>query len=209
MRTIQGSKLERITHRLFLPVVIGALLALAALPFEASVDVNGLYLSGGVDAGAGAAESRLATTAVAQLPRSTPGETAESMERALFDLTNEARLSNGLAPLAFDPEVVAVARARAVTQLTDAPLSHYNGDGQPALPLLLAESGVGFTRAGENLARWKRTDASVPSLVQQALMDSPTHRRNILEPEFDRLGIGAAVDGSGRSAFAEVFRAAP
>ena len=37
-------------------------------------------------------------------------------------------------------------------------------------------------------------------------MKSPTHRMNILEPTFKRVAIGAATDGTGQIAFAEVYR---
>lgn len=40
--------------------------------------------------------------------------------------------------------------------------------------------------AGENLAR----GMDRPEKVHQALMNSPTHRKNILDPRFQRLGVG-------------------
>jgi uncharacterized protein YkwD len=49
----------------------------------------------------------------------------------------------------------------------------------------------------------------MPERVEQALMRSPSHRQNILEPTFNRIAIGAATDSSGRVVFAQIFRAAP
>ena len=40
--------------------------------------------------------------------------------------------------------------------------------------------------AGENLAKGIDT----PTNIHRALMDSPTHRKNILDPRFNRLGVG-------------------
>jgi uncharacterized protein YkwD len=40
--------------------------------------------------------------------------------------------------------------------------------------------------AGENLSR----SYDAPEVVHQALMDSPTHRKNILNPKFTLLGVG-------------------
>ena len=45
-------------------------------------------------------------------------------------------------------------------------------------------------------------------LAGSALMNSPLHRKNILEPTFNLLSIGVAVDPAGRIMFAEIFRAA-
>ena len=44
--------------------------------------------------------------------------------------------------------------------------------------------------------------------LNDALMNSPTHRANILEPTFNRLAIGSAIGPDGRLAFAEIFRTA-
>ena len=40
--------------------------------------------------------------------------------------------------------------------------------------------------AGENLAKGIDT----PARIHEALMDSPTHRKNILDPRFNRVGVG-------------------
>ncbi len=40
--------------------------------------------------------------------------------------------------------------------------------------------------AGENLAKGKDTAAN----IHKALMESPTHRKNILDPRFNRVGVG-------------------
>lgn len=43
--------------------------------------------------------------------------------------------------------------------------------------------------AGENLARGIDPSAT-PADIHQALMDSPTHRKNILDRRFNRVGVG-------------------
>jgi uncharacterized protein YkwD len=68
---------------------------------------------------------------------------------------------------------------------------------------------VQYRLAGENLARWGAADPDGPQRVEQAWMRSPTHLKNILEPSFNRLAVGAATDALGRVAFAQVFRATP
>ena len=52
------------------------------------------------------------------------------------------------------------------------------------------------------------SDATIED-IEQALMQSPTHRHNILEPTFDRMAVGMAEGPNGQVAFVEIFRAAP
>ncbi len=130
------------------------------------------------------------------------------LELALFSLTNVDRVSNGFEPLAFDSAVLEIARARAFGQLGLAALNHANALGELAFVRLLAEAGLSYSLAGENLAR-AVADAARPEIVEQALMRSVTHRQNILEPAFNRLAVGVAADSSGRVAFAQIFRATP
>jgi uncharacterized protein YkwD len=124
-------------------------------------------------------------------------------------MTNSARATNGLAPVTFDQTMLRVARARAAAQIPDGPLSHYNTLGDLAFVGLLAEAGVEYTLAGENLARAAPADATVVAHLNDALMNSPTHRANILEPSFNRLAIGEAAPSIQRVAFAEIFRSVP
>jgi uncharacterized protein YkwD len=130
-------------------------------------------------------------------------------EMNLLALTNRDRANNGLAPVAFDQSLLAVARMRAAAQNLEGPMVHYNSAGQVAIVRLLAEAGVDYTMAGENLARGPSADPVVVRFVNDALMSSPSHRRNILEPTFNRLAVGEASLSSEAVAFAQVFRRAP
>ena len=129
-----------------------------------------------------------------------------SAERTLLDLTNADRVANGLEPLEPDTDTLAIARERAEDQLDAPSLSHVDTNGQLVFAELLAESQLSYRLAGENLARNSVQDASLVQRVEQALMQSPTHRKNILEPTFKRVAIGAATDPTGRIAFAEIYR---
>jgi uncharacterized protein YkwD len=129
-----------------------------------------------------------------------------SHEQALLDLTNADRARNGLPPVTFDSDSLLVARVRAAAQIPDGPLSHYNSLGEVAFVGLLADAGVQFSLAGENLARSSSQDVQTMSRLNDALMNSPTHRANILEPSFNRLAVGAAAGPDGRLALAEIFR---
>ena len=136
----------------------------------------------------------------------TPGSTDE--ETAMFDLINTDRATLGLAPLGADVELLQIARIRASAQDPQTPLTHLDADGVMALERLLAEFGVAYTLAAENLARLDVAPAAALS-AQEALMQSREHRASILDPAFNRLAVGVATDGSGSVTFAVVFRAVP
>jgi uncharacterized protein YkwD len=129
-----------------------------------------------------------------------------SAEQALLDLTNADRVANGLEPLQTDPDTLSIARTRAESQLGTPALSHYDANGQLVFSRLLNDAKVGYQLAGENLARATAQDAVVVERIEQALMQSPTHRKNILERTFKRVAIGAATDSHGQITFAEVYR---
>jgi uncharacterized protein YkwD len=129
-----------------------------------------------------------------------------SVEQALLDLTNADRALNGVPPLQFDPEMVTIARQRATSQLGTPSLSHYDAKGDLVFVSLLADAQLGYQRAGENLARSSANDPGLTEHVEEALMRSPQHRENILEPNFKRLSIGVATDASGQITFAEIYR---
>jgi uncharacterized protein YkwD len=128
------------------------------------------------------------------------------IEQTMLDLTNADRIANGLDPLEFDAQTLAIARARAISQLGTPSLSHYDANGELAFVQLLADERIDYQLAGENLARASAKDAALTSRVEQALMQSPTHRKNILERAFTRVAIGSASDSDGQITIAEVYR---
>ena len=191
---------------------VAALLAALAVSAQVSGDITGTHLDTGpasqavASAAKGWTDGALAITGLGD-PGGVPF--AASLEGALLKLTNADRITNGLAPLDLDFDLVQIARTRAAAQLTETSLTHYNATGDLEFVRLLAESGLDYLLAGENLARFTGLDPSVPERVEQALMRSPTHRQNILEPTFNRMAVGAATDSSGHVVFAQIFRAAP
>ena len=129
-------------------------------------------------------------------------------EQAMLDRTNADRAQFGLPPVTFDQSTLKVARLRAAAQTSGSALSHYNSMGDLAFIGLLADAGVSYALAGENLARATSRGPATVTRLGDALMNSPTHRANILEPAFNRLAVGAAESSDGGVAFAEIFRTA-
>lgn len=147
-----------------------------------------------------------AADAALQLPGDPAAGLLGSVEQTMLDLTNADRAVNGLPPLAFDADMLAIARARAASQLGTPALSHYDANGNLAFASLLSSSHISYELAGENLARASTPDDALETRVEHALMASPTHRKNILEGTFRRVAIGAATDSSGQLTLAEVYR---
>jgi uncharacterized protein YkwD len=175
----------------------GIALGPAALHTHAGTDVISQVAVGALTTAAGNAAGPLAVVTDTSLG---------TFEQALLDMTNADRSQNGLPPVTFDPSSLQVARVRAAAQIPDGPLSHYNSLGEIAFVGLLEDAGVQYARAGENLARASSQDSAIVAQLNDALMNSPTHRANILEPSFNHLAIGAATGPDGRLVFAEIFR---
>ena len=136
-----------------------------------------------------------------------PLDPIAEIERALLEQVNADRAAHGLAPLLPDPEITAIARTRATAQISAPSLTHYDASGKVAIQGLLAGANTTYSLAGENLARLRAEDTEAAQQAEVALMNSPTHRKNILEPRFNRLAIGLVRAPDGRLIFAQIFRA--
>lgn len=110
-------------------------------------------------------------------------------EATMLELVNEERVSRGIEPLVRDPALVPVARSHSRDMFARGYFSHTNLEGQTPSDRL-EEAGVEYQKAGENIAL-----AQTVALAHRSLMNSPGHRRNILDPEFTRIGIGAMQGG--------------
>jgi uncharacterized protein YkwD len=138
--------------------------------------------------------------AVASLALASPAAAGNAEDEArLFELTNQARGQNGLGALAYDPAAVSVARSWAAELARSGQLRHN--------PNLVANVNAfvttEWTRVGENVGYAGSADQ-----VQTAYMNSPGHRANILG-DYNRVGIGAVRDGSGRLWTTVVFVKGP
>jgi uncharacterized protein YkwD len=131
---------------------------------------------------------------------------AVAMEDQMIALVNADRAANGLSVLPFDESLLRTAEARASEQLAQGALSHYDADGTLAFTRLLAADGVTYLLAGENLAQAYGADLTTAARIETALMNSPTHRANILEPTFDAIAVGTTTNSQGQVIVAQIFR---
>lgn len=106
----------------------------------------------------------------------------------LVSLTNDNRENEDLSTLAVNPLLVAAAQAKADDMAAKGYFAHVSPDGtQPWF--WIEQAGYSYAHAGENLA----VNFSDSENVEEAWMDSPAHRANILDGRFTEIGIATAV----------------
>jgi uncharacterized protein YkwD len=101
-------------------------------------------------------------------------------------LVNQERAAEGLAPLAFDPHLEAVAQAHSRHLATDTFFAHDNPEGMTPWDRLDAIDPPFWGAGAENIAAGHDT----PAEVMTAWMNSPGHRANILKDNIEYLGVG-------------------
>jgi uncharacterized protein YkwD len=124
----------------------------------------------------------------------------EGFEFQLFDLTNAARVVHGLAPLSWDEHVKETARDHSSDMALNKYFNHTNLEGQSPFDRM-EEDNITFRAAGENLAAGQLSSI----FAHEGLMNSLGHRENILQTEFESLGVGVAFDSESRPYFTENF----
>lgn len=121
-----------------------------------------------------------------RFPPAKPGEVHvdEAAETELLRLVNEARASEGLRPVKLDVRMRDIARQHSLDMYVQGYFAH-TGLGGSTPSQRAEDANITYVVSGENLAI-----APSVALTHDGLMKSPGHRRNILDPDFSRLGIG-------------------
>jgi uncharacterized protein YkwD len=146
-------------------------------PLAAAVLAGGLYA--GLAASAGAAA----------FPPMTPAE-----YQFLAEL-NADRAANGQPALAANGVLSGLARQRSQQMLASGQFSHYDASGKLIFAGLLNGVGFPYAFAGENLAENNYDWGQSLDHANGDLMNSPTHRANILNTRFNEAGVGIAGPG--------------
>jgi len=118
------------------------------------------------------------------------GYAANIAPSEVIRLTNAQRAANGLAPLTENATLDSAALAKGNDMIAKGYWAHFAPDGTSPWSFFTS-FGYKYQYAGENLAR---DFSDVPSAVN-AWMNSPTHKENILNPNYKEIGIGV-VEGS-------------
>lgn len=133
-----------------------------------------------------------ATCANAGAMPGTPEFTATAEATTLCLLNNE-RAAAGLAPLREGPaELRAPAVAYARDMVERRFFAHETPDGIKLLQRLASYAIGTFWTVGENLA-WGEHTLGTPEAIVRAWMNSPGHKRNILDGTFKEVGIGIVL----------------
>lgn len=118
------------------------------------------------------------------------GYAANISPNEVIRLTNEQRVANGLSPVTENSTLDSAAQAKGNDMLAKGYWAHFAPDGTSPWSFFLS-FGYKYRYAGENLAR---DFQDAPSAVN-AWMNSPSHRENILNPNYKEIGIGV-VEGN-------------
>jgi hypothetical protein len=108
----------------------------------------------------------------------------------LLSETNVARKDNNLPPLALNSELSTAAREKAQNMLDVGYWSHNAPNGTTPWTWI-TNAGYNYRVAGENLAR----DFDTADEIMKAWLESPKHRANIMDAQYQEVGF-AAVDGT-------------
>jgi len=127
------------------------------------------------------------------VPQPTPASTPDpdpdngltAAEQRMFELVNQDRAAAGLPPLQIDMRLVRAARIKSQDMQDKGYFAHTSPDGTTPWDLI-KDQGVTYRAAGENIAMgFTNSDAA-----EHGFMSSPGHKANILNKDFNHVGIG-------------------
>ncbi|SFI78623.1 CAP domain-containing protein [Thermoflavimicrobium dichotomicum] len=117
--------------------------------------------------------------------------TLSEFEKQVVDLTNQERAKYGLPALKVDPKLSQMARDKAKDMHDNNYFDHISPTyGSPFD--MMKQYGIQFNAAGENIAMGQLT----PQEVVNGWMNSEGHRKNILNKDFNYIGVGYVKDGN-------------
>lgn len=112
------------------------------------------------------------------------GTTQSAFASQVVNLVNQERAKAGLKPLASDSALTAMALDKAKDMYNNGYFDHTSPTyGSPFD--MMRSYGIRYSYAGENIAKGQRS----PQEVMNAWMNSDGHRKNILSPNFTKIGV--------------------
>jgi uncharacterized protein YkwD len=139
---------------------------------------------------------------VAALPKKRIRE-IEDLEQQCLDEINQVRRRSGLSRLTFYHELLPVARAYSRRMAERRFFSHEDPEGRTVRERV-DEADIRWRMIGENLA-YSNGYVNPVAASLHGWMESPGHRRNILEPDFNMTAIGVWISPEGTVYFTEIF----
>lgn len=129
---------------------------------------------------------------------------SQNEENQILSLINQERSKFGLAQLSWDDRLAELARRYSEKMARENFFEHVDSDGNDVVARARQSRIRGWSKIGENLFTCSPT-SELPRLSVRGWMHSPTHRENILDPEWHGTGIGIAYARDGEIYITEVF----
>ena len=133
---------------------------------------------------------------VAQGMSMSPASATGSEESCFTSAINSARSAAGVAPLAVNGDLLGIARPWSQTMASAGHIFHNTN--------LANVAPSNWMNLGENVGMGPTCDS-----IAQAFMNSPEHKRNILDPAFSTVGVGVVDAADGTIFVTEDFMGAP
>ena len=124
-------------------------------------------------------------------------------EAELLARLNACRAAVAQPALSADPGLMTLARWRSEGMAQTRDFSHDIG-GRNVFDVM-RERRLPFARASENLAFNNLEAAGALDLAMAELLASPAHRQTMLDPGFDRVGVGVACGAERRTYVTQLF----
>ncbi|MCB5262871.1 MAG: CAP domain-containing protein [Candidatus Cloacimonetes bacterium] len=123
--------------------------------------------------------------------------TIEGFEKEVWRLTNIERTRYSLRPLSYDPGLATLARYHSDNMQKRDFFAHRDHQGDEVAgrqkkyyPVMV------LSNIGENIGRFRNSAGTfTPQELVSGWMNSPSHRENILHPEYTHLGVGISLQG--------------
>src|SRR5512143_79827 len=127
----------------------------------------------------------------------------ESLEQQCLDEVNRVRRRSRLAPLEFNEGLLPVARDYSRRMAEEHFFSHTDPDGFTVRERV-DSADIRWRMVGENLA-YSNGYVNPVAASLHGWMESPGHRKNILDPDFSLTAVGVWVGSDGTVYFTEIF----
>jgi uncharacterized protein YkwD len=121
-------------------------------------------------------------------------------EKAILELTNKERAKEKLPPLEPHDLLIKAARAHSANMSKQGELNHILDGKNPGKRL--DDVGYDWMEVGENIAQG--TDET-PADILKLWMGSELHKANVLNKDFNQIGIGIVKNAKGEVYYTQVF----
>jgi len=128
---------------------------------------------------------------------------AQQMTTEILKLTNQDRLDSNLAPLSLNSVLSVSALAKAENMIMNDYFAHHSPDGKKPWDWISRDK-YAYLFVGENLAM----NFSSAQSAHQALMQSPSHKKNIMNAKYSDVGLAVVsgeINGQRTNVLVELF----